>query len=482
MSILLGLPSGAENLPAIEFGGGETWTWRDLISFVSADVDDIGQVEGDTITLCADDRFTCLYGLLVASSFDVTIRILDEDVGDQTRASKFHRIIARRIESACYRAIEPALLNRDSHCLMQDADCVVELRTSGSSGAPKPVRISANALAFQGDSVARALSLSTDDRQLLYMPLNYVYGLSVVLTWLSSRCVLVVSQYQVSQAKLFFQQLIERKITVFSGVPYTYALMERWGIRNLQGSDLRLLTQAGGKLKPRDRDAIEMLAPNISLIIMYGQTEFGGRISQFCPSDNPSKSDCVGELLEGVKAVIHEPDVHGYGLIYIASPSICEDAEETLDSLCRDGVQYFSTGDYGAYVEGRLHVSGRNQGFVKLGGRRIPAPALELLVEKAIPGAECFITADDGRQERLLITIFNKTPLPIDSQLSAFRFLLAHAEGDQKLASLLQVTPMKVVVFVGEVPRLPNGKLALSKVKQIVEEAKDVKDSIHIRL
>jgi hypothetical protein len=119
---------------------------------------------------------------------------------------------------------------------------------------------------------------------------------------------------------------------------------------------------------------------------------------------------------------------------------------------------------------------------VKLGGRRIPAPPLEQLVEEALPGAECFITADDGRQERLLITIFNKRQLPIDSQLGAFRFLLAHAEGDQKLVSLLQVTPLKVIVFVGEVPRLPNGKPALSKMKQIVEKAKDVKDSIHIWL
>ena len=99
-----------------------------------------------------------------------------------------------------------------------------------------------------------------------------------------------------------------------------------------------------------------------------------------------------------------------------------------------------------------------------------------------MPGAECFIAADDGRQERLVITIFNQTPLPIDSQLGAFRFLLSHTKSDDKLASLLQAVPLKLIVVVGEVPRLVNGKPALSEVKQIVEEAKDVKDSIHLWL
>ena len=482
MPMLSEMPSWAEHLTAIEFDVGKKWTWGELLSFVAADVEEIGQLETDTITIFANDSLNCLYSFLVASCFAVTIRILDEEHGAQKRASKFRGVIARRLESACGAGGEINSPSLGGSSLSGNTNCIVELRTSGSSGAPKPVRISASALRFQGDSVAKALTLTRDDRQLLYMPLNYVYGLSVVLTWLSSKSVLVASKFAVSRASSFFHQLIERKITVFSGVPYTYSLLRKWGVRNLEESGLRFFTQAGGKLKLRERDAIGTLSPGIGLIIMYGQTEFGGRIAQFRPGDNPEQYDCVGEPLEGVRTIIHEPDQHGYGLIYVASPSVCENAGAMLDSICLEGTRYFSTGDYGAYVNGRLHVSGRNKGFVKLGGRRIPSLPLERLIEDAVDGAECFISADDGRQERLIITIFNPTPLPIDSQLSAFRFLLSLAKTDETLTSLLQAVPLKLLVVVGEVPRLANGKTALSKVKQIVEEANNVKDSIHIWL
>ncbi|MDA9915859.1 hypothetical protein N9D43_02950, partial [Luminiphilus sp.] len=120
--------------------------------------------------------------------------------------------------------------------------------------------------------------------------------------------------------------------------------------------------------------------------------------------------------------------------------------------------------------------------FVKLGGRRISTPAIERLVEDTIPSAECFTYADDGRMECLIIVVFNSTPLPFDTQPEAFRFLVEHAKGNETLLPLLTKVPFKLFIVVGDVPRLANGKTALLEVQNIVKDAKNLEDSIHIRL
>ena len=483
MAILFDTSLAESGSPAIEFADGEVLTWKHLVQCVVTDARAIGASAHNTAVLGTSDSLTCLYGLLVGAWLGLVVRIEDGAPEVIEGASKFDEVINDRVESGLLRregAGDSALKSRELSG--QNTNWSIELRTSGSSGKPKKVKISAEALEFQGRAVAERLALTRYDRQLMYMPLNYVYGLSVVLTWIRSGSTLVISKYPVTQASQFFQQLMERDITVFSGVPYTYSLLTRWGLGKLDGTRLRLLTQAGGKLKHRDREALKTVASKIKLVIMYGQTEFGGRIAQSSPCDGAVEPDCVGTLLDGVNVSICEPDEYGYGLVYVSSPSLCENAFELLDCREINGRRYFSTGDYGALIGGKLYISGRNKGFVKLGGQRIPTPAIERLVEDAVPGAECHTYADDGRLECLIIAVFNSKPLPFDTQPEAFRFLVDSAKRNELLLPLLAKVPFKLFVVVGDVPRLANGKTALLEVQSIVKDAKNLEDSIHIWL
>ena len=481
MTILLDALAESDS-PALEFADGEVWTWAHLVQCVASDARVIGASAHHTVVLDTSDPLRCLYGLLVGAWLGLVVRIEDGPAEVIEGASKFDEVIIDRVKSGPRRegAGESAL--KSSELSQQRTNWSIELRTSGSSGKPKQVKIAAEGLEFQGRAVAERLSLSRYDRQLMYMPLNYVYGLSVVLTWIRSGSTLVISKYPISQASLFFQQLIESEITVFSGVPYTYSLLTRWGLDKLEGTSLRLLTQAGGKLKPREREALKTVAPEIKLVIMYGQTEFGGRIAQSSPCDGVIDPDCVGTLLNGVNISICEPDEYGCGLVYVSSPSLCENAHALLDCREINGAHFFSTGDYGAFIDGKLYISGRNKGFVKLGGRRISTPAIERLVEDTIPSAECFTYADDGRLECLIIVVFCSTPLPFDTQPEAFRFLVEHAKGNETLLPLLTKVPFKLFIVVGDVPRLANGKTALLEVQNIIKDAKNLEGSIHIRL
>ena len=121
----------------------------------------------------------------------------------------------------------------------------LELTTSGTSGNPKTVLLEENDLIYQAETVSELLNLMPSSRQFFYMPVNYIYGLSIITTSILSGGCLVIPRNNIKNPNSFFDELIERDITVFSGVPYTYNVLSKWGAAKLQKSKLSTLTQAG---------------------------------------------------------------------------------------------------------------------------------------------------------------------------------------------------------------------------------------------
>ena len=87
------------------------------------------------------------------------------------------------------------------------------------------------------------------------------------------------------------------------------------------------------------------LVPNIEYWVMYGQTEFCGRISQYMVDLTNLDDKCVGRLLPGIEAYI-KSDSDGEGLsseegeIFIHSPSTCNNISELAEHLEIDGKNY----------------------------------------------------------------------------------------------------------------------------------------------
>ncbi len=65
------------------------------------------------------------------------------------------------------------------------ADLALLLSTSGSTGSPKLVRLSAENLEANAEQIVQALGVRADDCAALTLPLTYCYGLSVLTTHLS---------------------------------------------------------------------------------------------------------------------------------------------------------------------------------------------------------------------------------------------------------------------------------------------------------
>ena len=69
-------------------------------------------------------------------------------------------------------------------------DLSLLLSTSGSTGSPKLVRLSADAVRANALDIAAALGLAASDRAVSTLPLHYCYGLSVLHSHLAvgGRC------------------------------------------------------------------------------------------------------------------------------------------------------------------------------------------------------------------------------------------------------------------------------------------------------
>ena len=127
------------------------------------------------------------------------------------------------------------------------------LSTSGSTGSPRMVRLSREALDANARSIAAYLTLSGDERAITSLPMNYSYGLSVINSHLAAGGTLVLNNNSV-MSREFLQRLEDHRVTSLAGVPSMYQMLARTGFFKRPAPALRTLTQAGGKLDDRADD------------------------------------------------------------------------------------------------------------------------------------------------------------------------------------------------------------------------------------
>lgn len=120
---------------------------------------------------------------------------------------------------------EPVVMHPDLSLLMT---------TSGSTGSPMLVRISHSNSLSNAVSIIESLSLKSTDRALTTLPMNYTYGLSIINSQLQIGGSLVVSDATIMDRE-FWTLVRESGATYFGGVPYTYQMLQRLGLKNLQG-------------------------------------------------------------------------------------------------------------------------------------------------------------------------------------------------------------------------------------------------------
>lgn len=337
-------------------------------------------------------------------------------------------------------------------------DAAQIIYTSGTTGAPKGVTLSHGNLSANTQSILAYLKLTGADRVLNVLPFYYSYGNSVLHTHLAVGATIVLENSLTYPHKAM-QTMVQERITGFSGVPSTYALLlNRVKLREFDLTHLRYLTQAGGAMSPAHIKRLREELPQARLFVMYGQTEATARIAWLPPEQLDAKLGAVGVAIPGVTMALRDefgkPVTRGeIGEIWVRGENIMQgywNNSELTARVLYEG--WLKTGDLARQDnDGYFYIHGRSSDMIKTGAHRISPQEIEETLLELEGVVEVAVV---GVPDEILGEAIKAFVVPRADHKLEPRQVQAHCH--QRLA--LYKVP-KQVEFVNELPKTASGKI-----------------------
>jgi o-succinylbenzoate---CoA ligase len=306
-------------------------------------------------------------------------------------------------------------------------DTAVIICTSGSTGEPKGVRLSAAALLYSARASLARTGAGPGERWLCCLPVTHIAGIQVLVRSLVSGTEPVLA------ANSDPQTIASAGCAHVSLVPTQLA---RLTPEALAGYKTVLL----GGAAAADGQVERARAAGVPVVTTYGMSE-----------------TCGGCVYDGIPldGVIAETRAGDGGRIWISGPVL-------FQGYC-DGPPtgtWFRSGDLGTVdARGRLVVRGRADGVINTGGHKVlPAEVAALL--QSCPGvrdAAVLGQSDPEWGERVVAVVVPADP----SDPPTLKMLRMHVK-----ERLPRYAAPSRVVLVDAVPLLPSGKPDLKRLRQ----------------
>lgn len=350
-------------------------------------------------------------------------------------------------------------LDEKSPFPMSDELCLL-ISTSGSTGSPKLVRQSYGNIRSNTESIIEYLGITSDERAITSLPMNYVYGLSVINTHIYSGATLVLTSLN-PYAKKFWELVNRERVTSFAGVPFTYEMIDKLRILKLDLPTLKTLTQAGGKLSPELHRKFATWASENgrSFVVMYGASEATARMGYLPPERSLEKEGSMGVAIPGGRfeligqegEIIDEAGQVGE-LVYYGD-NVTLGYAVRGDDLAKpdENKGRLITGDMARRDEdGFYYIVGRKKRFLKILGKRVNLDDVERLLKRHFDTAEI---ACSGKDDELWIFV-------VDEGLKAevVEYVFAEMDINRKLQKV-QVIPA--------IPRNASQKVLYSQLPML---------------
>lgn len=289
-------------------------------------------------------------------------------------------------------------------------DLCLLLSTSGSSGAPRMVRLSRRAVVANATSIVQALALTPEDCVATTLPLSYSYGLSLLHSHLAAGATVVLCGQSVLE-RGFWDMAGRYGLSFLAGVPFVWQSLRRLDLDALAPVSLRFATQAGGRLDPRLTEYFHTLMARRGggLFTMYGQTEATARMTVLPPDQMPARLGSVGRPIPGGQVAIRD------GVVVYGGDNVMMGYGESRDDLGRgdEMARVLDTGDHGRLdADGYVWLEGRAGRVVKVMGLRLDLD--EVQARAALFGAAAALVRGDD------LLVLMAGPLPDAAARAAF--------------------------------------------------------------
>ena len=265
--------------------------------------------------------------------------------------------------------------------------------TSGTTGLPKGARLTHRAMTNAARGAAIRFGIRPGDVHIDTMPLSHVGGQEVAMEicQCSATAVLVAA----FEPGLVLSLIEEERGTLTAGVPtMLVAMIDHPDFASRDLSSLRTLS-SGGAVVPAELVRHIEAALGVEFMIVFGQTEACGFISQTSLGDDASdKASTLGHPLPGLDARVVDPatsavvDVGEVGELQVRGGTVMAGYHElpdaTAEAVTADG--WLRTGDLVTMDErGYLRIAGRLKEMIVSGGLNLFPVEIEAVIQ-SFPG------------------------------------------------------------------------------------------------
>lgn len=332
------------------------------------------------------------------------------------------------------------------------------LPTSGSTGSPKLVRHKYENIEAAALNISTFFELTEKDRPLMVLPLYYTMGLSMVFShFYVGATVLITNQSMTDRG--FWQFIKEQEATSFTGVPYSYEILNLMRFFRMDLPNLTLLTQGGGRM-PKELNlkfAEYCRDRGKQWIATYGQSECTARMAWLPPKWAIEKVGSIGIAVPNAELSLIDMDGNPVttsnteGEMCYRGKNVtmgyARGREDLMNGDERHG--FIRTGDLAYYDEdGCYYIVGRMGRFLKLFGMRVGLDECERIVKGKFPGLEC---ACVGTDEKMLVYLTDEK-------------FKEHVK-DELVSRLKLVATSFEVRIIKEIPKNEAGKVLYAKLE-----------------
>ena len=316
--------------------------------------------------------------------------------------------------------------------------------TSGSTGQPKGIALSAAALEVEAANIVDGLALTPEDHILAPVPLGHSYGFDLgVLAMLRSGCTLALEDTFVPGRVL--AELASGRVSVFLGVPAMYrAWLAMPPALAAAPLPVRYLLSCTAPLPAAVVTAFHARYQS-PICQHYGSSETGA-ITTHMPDEVLERPDSVGRPMGDVKMRVVD------GEVVVTSGALARGyvmgAPTDRQPFQPDG---FHTGDRGRMQDGFLYIDGRVDDLINVGGFKVsPREVVDALESFPAVTEAAVIGVRDSRGEEVVYAVVALAHSATETEI------LAHCR-----TRLAEYKVPRRVNILTTLPRGPTGKVRL---------------------
>nr|WP_090345303.1 long-chain-fatty acid--ACP ligase MbtM [Mycolicibacterium malmesburyense]CRL77547.1 long-chain-fatty-acid--CoA ligase [Mycolicibacterium malmesburyense] len=366
-----------------------------------------------------------------------------------------------------------APLTRSTSFARPDREAAVAILqgTAGSTGVPRAVQLSPDAVLANLNGLNSRVGVGPDDVGCSWLPLYHDMGLSFVLAGALGGIDLWQAPTAAFQASPFrwLNWLTESRATITAAPNMAYGLIGKYSRRvtDVDLSNLRFALNGG---EPVDCELTTRFADEMA--------RFGFSAGALAPSYGLAESTCAVTVPEPGSGLVVDDDGHALLGEPITGMSVHIEprGDGKVGEICIRGTsmmsgyrgdtphnpdEWFPTGDLGYFVDGSLVVCGRAKELITVAGRNIFPAEVERVAAGAAGVREGAVVAV-GVGERSI-----RPGVAIVAEFRGPDEATSRADLIERVASECGVVPTDVVfVRPGTLPRTSSGKLRRLEVKR----------------